>query len=391
MKKILHIVPTPFFASRGCHMRILGEIRALQRRGYESVVVTYHNGEEVENLAIKRTIRIPWYNKLEAGPSLHKYYLDVLLFFKTLMVVRKEKPDLIHGHLHEGVFIGHLVRKVLFSKIPLVFDVQGSLTKELDTFNYFQKFNFMRRFFSWAEHYICSMADFFICSSNSNAELVKGMGFDESKVEPVIDGVHTDFFNVEVDDKFKENLGIPADKKVVIYTGALLKAKGLNYLLEVIPLVLNKMPEVYFLIIGYPVEESKKAIEEKGLLDRVKFVGMVDYFELPKYLHISDVALDPKEDKAGESSGKIINYMGAGLPVVCFDSLNNRNFLSDSGIYAQNASAEDLAAKIELVLENESLAKEKGKGAKARVEKVYSWDASIEKIITAYNSLLPEI
>lgn len=42
--KILGIAPTPFFADRGCYMRILGEIQALQRWGHEVPLVTYHPG-----------------------------------------------------------------------------------------------------------------------------------------------------------------------------------------------------------------------------------------------------------------------------------------------------------------------------------------------------------
>jgi len=58
---------------------------------------------------------------------------------------------------------------------------------------------------------------------------------------------------------------------------------------------------------------------------------MVDYFELPDYLLISDVAVEPKVDRAGEASGKVINYMGAGLPVVCFEGKNKTLVLFLSG------------------------------------------------------------
>ena len=47
----------------------------------------------------------------------------------------------------------------------------------------------------------------------------------------------------------------------------------------------------------------------------------MDFFELPRYLSMADVAVDPKIDEAGEGSGKIFNYMGAGLPVVCFNTI----------------------------------------------------------------------
>jgi hypothetical protein len=85
-RKILNIVPTPFFADRGCHMRILGEMKALANYGYRNIIVTYHNGRDLEGLDIRRIINIPWYKKLEAGPSIHKFYIDILLFFKAAAV-----------------------------------------------------------------------------------------------------------------------------------------------------------------------------------------------------------------------------------------------------------------------------------------------------------------
>ena len=108
--KILGIAPTPFFADRGCHMRILGEIQALQRRGHEVLLVTYHLGRDVEGVPTKRTKNVKWYDKLEAGPALGKFYLDYLLWLKTIKAIRKFKPDVIHGHLHEGALIGLLAR-----------------------------------------------------------------------------------------------------------------------------------------------------------------------------------------------------------------------------------------------------------------------------------------
>ena len=146
-QKILNIVPTPFFADRGCHMRILGEMKALEKYGYSNIICTYHNGRDLEGFDIRRIINIPWYKKLEAGPSIHKFYIDILLFFKAASVYFKEKPDIIYGHLHEGAFVGSLIKYLMtFGRIPLVFDVQGSLTSELDTFKWIRGKKIIRWF-----------------------------------------------------------------------------------------------------------------------------------------------------------------------------------------------------------------------------------------------------
>ena len=128
-RRILMIAPTPFFADRGCHVRILGEAKALIALGNRVVVCTYHLGRDVDGVAIERILTIPWYKKLSPGPSFHKFYLDLLLLWKVLLVCRRFQPDIIHAHLHEGIVIGAIVRRLL--SIPMVADLQGGLTGEL--------------------------------------------------------------------------------------------------------------------------------------------------------------------------------------------------------------------------------------------------------------------
>lgn len=386
--KVLNIVPTPFFADRGCHMRILGEMKALEKYGYRNIICTYHNGRDLEGLDIRRIINIPWYKKLEAGPSWHKFYIDFLLFFKAAAIYIKEKPDIIYGHLHEGAFVGGLLKYLItFGRTPLVFDVQGSLTSELGTFNWLRS-KPIKWFFHNFEKFICKMPDFFICSSLSNGEIIKNrFHIKTEKVKVVIDGVHTDFFNKPPKKGFKSDLGIPENAPLIIFTGALLAAKGISNLVDAIPMILNKRDDVHFLIVGYPVEETQKKIKELGVEKNVHMTGMVDYFDLPDYLLISDIAVEPKVDKAGEASGKVINYMGAGLPVVCFDSQNNRRFLADGGIYAPDDKVENLADKILWAVNNPKEAKKLGDMNKRRVEEAFSWNNSIKDTVEAFQKL----
>jgi len=370
-------------------MRILGEMKALTNYGFENIIVTYHIGRDLEGLDIRRIINIPWYRKLEAGPSIHKFYIDVLLFFKAAGVYIKEKPDIIYGHLHEGAFVGGLIKYILtLGKVPLVFDVQGSLTSELDTFNWIKGKKIIRWFFHTLEKFICKMPDFFICSSVSNGDIIKDrFHINPDKVEVVIDGVHTDFFNSPPPANLRNELGIPDNAPVVIFTGALLAAKGIWNLVSAIPLVLGERKDTHFIVVGYPVEETAAKVKELGVEDNVHLTGMVDYFKLPEYLLISDIAVEPKVDRAGEASGKVINYMGAGLPVVCFEGKNNRKFLGGNGIYADDNKIENLAKKIIWAIENKEEAKKLGNLNKKRVEEVFSWNNSIKKTVDAFNML----
>ncbi len=390
--KVLMIAPTPFFADRGCHMRILGEIRALQKIGYDITLCTYHIGRDIPGIKIERIIRIPWYNKLEAGSSWHKFYIDALLFFKSLRVFWREKPDLVHGHLHEGAILGHFVRKFTFRRVPLVFDAQGSLTRELITYSFFREGSLLHRVFERLERWISKMPEYTVGSNVSVSDfMVTEMGLPPSRVETVIDGVHTDFFKKtgeEVD--LRTRLGILPETPVVLYTGALLKSKGIDYLIKAIPHVLHQRPDCLFVIVGYPVEEAKGMAESLGVAQRCIFTGQVDYFQLPPYLYLAQLAVDPKLDEAGEASGKIINYMGAALPIVCFEGPNNRKFLGDSGIFARSGDVEDLAAKIIDTLNHPERARQIGLRNQKRVEEVFSWNTNIKIYDRVFRSVLKE-
>ena len=206
-------------------------------------------------------------------------------------------------------------------------------------------------------------------------------------VKVVIDGVHTDFFDKSPGKGFKEELGIPKNAPLVIFTGALLAAKGIWNLVDAIPMVLKERDDIHFLIVGYPVEETRRKIEQLGVQDNVHFTGMVDYFDLPDYLLISDIAVEPKMEKAGEASGKVINYMGAGLPVVAFDGKNNRRFMGENGIYAADNKIEDLARKMIWAVDNPEEAAKLGERNKRRVEEVFSWNNSIKDTVKAFSML----
>jgi glycosyltransferase involved in cell wall biosynthesis len=207
-RRILMIAPTPFFADRGCHVRILGEAKALINLGHQLILCTYFLGRDVEGIPTKRTVVIPWYNKLSAGPSWHKFYIDFLLLLKVLRTCRSFRPDIIHAHLHEGIVIGKIAS--LLFRIPLVADLQGSLTDELLAHKFLPNSKAIVKLVSWIERKINQMPAHLIVSSTHTAQAcVKLYGVAADRVTSVMDGVDLDIYRpLERDISLQTSLGI---------------------------------------------------------------------------------------------------------------------------------------------------------------------------------------
>ncbi|MEK7850710.1 MAG: glycosyltransferase, partial [Deltaproteobacteria bacterium] len=207
--RVLMIAPTPFFADRGCHVRIYEEARALQGHGCKVILCTYHIGRDMEGIRTERIINVPWYKKLEAGPSWQKPFLDILLLINSFRVARSFKPHIIHAHLHEGAFIGRFVSR--WFSIPLLFDYQGSMTAEMADHEFLEKGGIFFRALRRLERWIDKGADIIVpSSSGSAAHLISEFNIPIEKVRTVIDGVDTDIFRPEYGaDDLRERLGLP--------------------------------------------------------------------------------------------------------------------------------------------------------------------------------------
>lgn len=390
---ILVVAPTPFFSDRGTHIRILEEAIALEQLGHTITIATYHIGKNIPSslksgIDVRRIRRLLfWYKKLEAGPDWQKIILDLLLIKKTLFLARTKRPDIIHGHLHEGVLIGWIVQKLLFWRdIKLVADFHGSLVKEMVSHRYLGQ-GILKMLFRWIENIIDNLGDAAVTSSWENTEEVRRVRKGKS-TETLLDGVRLEmFYQLPERNILRDRYGIPRDKTVVIYTGALIPNKGISFFLDAIPLVAQKNKQVHFVIAGFPVDKITSYLATDIFRTRVTLISPLSYFVLPEILALADMGVDPKEAEVKQASGKLLQYMGAGLPVVCFDTKNNHEYLGEGGTYARDVSVAGLADSIASLLEDELTLKKRGKINRERAEN-FTWKESAHSLENIYKNLL---
>ncbi len=383
--RVLMIAPTPYFSDRGCHVRIYEEALALTKLGHEVCIVTYHLGRDMPGVRVVRTPNIPWYGKLEAGPSWHKPYLDALLLWKSLAVVRSFRPHLIHAHLHEGALIGSVLGRLL--RIPLLFDYQGSLSGESLNHGFFSDGSLLMKLFRRLESFIDRRADLIITSSASGRqELINDWGIAPEKVVNLIDGVDTEIFRPHSRSEARRELGIAEDVKLVVYLGLFNRYQGVDLLLDAIYLVKGKAPDVRFLLMGFPDGEYRRKAAEMGIDDVITFTGRVSYDRAPFLLCAGDLAVSPKLAQT-EANGKLFNYMACGLPTVVFDNQINREILGDDGIYVEHGNTSSLADTIVSTIRNGELMILLSGRVRERAINKHSWNARSRLLESVYRML----
>jgi glycosyltransferase involved in cell wall biosynthesis len=389
---VLKLAPTSFFADYGCHVRILEEARALKRLGSDVRVCTYPAGRNLDEVETVRSWGLPRGGEIRVGSSRHKLYLDALLTGLSVRSTIAYRPDIIHGHLHEGALIGIGLSRAF--RLPLVFDFQGSLTAEMIDHGFLAKSSRVYRPLRWLERSINRVANVVITSSLAAADLlVSEFDCDPRKVIPVPDGVDTDVFRPIWDYgdveryRIRSALGIPPGRRVVVYLGLLAEYQGSGVLLRAARRVLERRPDVHFLLMGYPGEERYRGLAEQlGIAGSVTFTGRVPYERSPRYLAAGDVAVGPKLSST-EANGKLLNYMALGLPTVAFNTVVNRDILGDAGVYARMADVDELASALLRLLASDSECVDRGRSLRRRAEERFSWLAAGRQIVEIYDQL----
>ena len=390
------IAPTPFFSHRGSHIRILEEARALERLGHKITIVTYHNGDDIykyitTNIDVRRIRRwLFWYKKTEAGPDWQKVLLNIFLIVKSFNMIRLQKPDIIHGHLHEGVLIGRLMQVVFFWKdIPLVSDFHGSLVGEMRSHGYLKVLP-IGTIFRKVEKWISGMGDVAVVSGEENVSVIAEARKDKEAFY-LQDGVNIEQYDGDYDKmKLREKYNVPKDKFVIVYTGALIQNKGINHILDAISDIIKKIPKAHFVIGGFPADWVYDYVKEYNLKEFVNIISPLNYFSLSEVNKTGDIAIDPKDASVGQASGKLLQYMATRIGIICADRPTNRKYLSqNSAIFLKEVNTKTITEAVQKFFDNPKLLDDCASNAYEDVKK-FDWQRIGKKLDEIYKELIGE-
>jgi glycosyltransferase involved in cell wall biosynthesis len=212
-------------------------------------------------------------------------------------------------------------------------------------------------------------------------DLFQEQGIASDRILVAADGVDLERFNVrETQEECRNKLGLPIDKKIVLYTGHLYDWKGTQVLAQASDLL---PAEIYF------VGGTKEDVQDFKVKDpnlKIKIIGHRPYSEIPCWLRAADVLVLPNSGKEEISKHwtsplKLFEYMAASKPIVASDLPSIREILNkDNAILVAPDNPEALAEGINKALTD--------KGLSARISvlayegvKNYTWQKRAEKVL----------
>jgi glycosyltransferase involved in cell wall biosynthesis len=136
---------------------------------------------------------------------------------------------------------------------------------------------------------------------------------------PPLDIAH--FSKRTPDPDLRKRLGITQTDSVITYMGSFFYFSGLPEVVKRFAELIPQGSSTKLLLIGGGEQENelRKLVVDLGISEQVLFTGFVSYDDLPNYLVLSTVAINPLEISQVASiafPNKVLQYLATGIPVV---------------------------------------------------------------------------
>lgn len=235
-----------------------------------------------------------------------------------------------------------------------------------------------------------AMADRIIAVSEWVKYDIEKYRIDGRKIIPVHNGINVGEFRATDAKNVRRHYGI--DGPMLLFVGRMITQKGIPYLIDAMPLVLEKHPDVRLLLAGRgnALESLKKKVKAAGLERSIIFSGYMteemlkeaygtcDLFVLPSVWEVLPIA--------------ILEAMSSSKPVICTGAGGDAELVGDglNGYVVPMRDPKAMAEKINELLDDPEKRAQMGRAGRKRAEEEFDWKLIAARTKRVYEELLEE-
>jgi glycosyltransferase involved in cell wall biosynthesis len=320
-------------------------------------------GDEIRRAGIEVEIIKKGISRMTVIPQLAKY-------------MRVRKIDILHVFMFPAGFWGRLAAKL--AGVPLViYSERGG--------GYYENIHTM-----WIDRCLAPLTSKIVCNTYAGVQIEQQLGIASNRIMCIYNGIDLSKFETVFDTiQKRKEIGLPNQAQVVgIIANLHYHYKGHSYFLKSAKLIVQKMPDVRFLIIGDGglKKQLMDLSSNLGVSKNVMFLGFRS--DIPELLSVMDVLVLASLREG--FSNAILEAMAAMKPVVATNVGGNPEVIIDgvTGLIVPPKDPHSMAQAILNLLQNEDLAQQMGEAGRRRVENHFTIDVITQKYIQLYDSLL---
>jgi glycosyltransferase involved in cell wall biosynthesis len=365
-------------------VRVRNEAESLTVAGFRVTVVAPRANDQPRS-EVLNGVRVRRYRTLWAGRSALSYSVEYAV--AHVQLITRALVELARGarvlHFHgppDTLFVAGILARIARRKV--VFDLHDS-GPEL----FLAKFGMSPAVVSalrLAQGQAIRWASHVIVTNESQLQLVHRLGRVDLDVSVVRNGPRSSEFG-EPPAARQGELKSPR----LIYVGALDTQDGVLELADL--LAAPALAAASLTIVGDgPVREELLArCRKMAVAERVTFTGQVPHAQIPRLIAQADIGIDPAPGTAlnhGSTMIKVLEYMGAGRPLVAYELRETRQSAGDSALYARCGEPALFAAKIAELARDGDRRVHMGRLARRRALSI-SWEHSAVVLRELYDGL----
>lgn len=246
---------------------------------------------------------------------------------------------------------------------------------------------------SWGLKRLRTSSKVIVLSREIEQEVLEA-GLTSDKIARIPNGVDLQRFtpaDPQSRNSFRVDNGLDEDSLVLLFSGRLVKRKGLDLVIDSWPAISEAFPGSHCWILGSGAQQDdsvEEALKKRVMNEGLKHIHWLGETDTPEsYMQASDLFVFPSRREG--FSNTLLEAMACGLPVVASEIGGNTDVLQDEvhGVLFPSDDAHALTEKILHLLESPEKRTSLADAARQQVEEHYSLPSTASQLAELYREL----